>query len=118
MHSRQRIGAQGEELAAQWVAGRGWQVLDRNWRCSRGELDLVALDGDVLVAVEVKTRTGTGFGHPAEAVTADKLRRLRQLTAEWLAEHELHPSAVRVDVLAVLLLPGHPARIEWLAGER
>jgi putative endonuclease len=115
---RQRIGRRGEDLAARWITDRGWQVIDRNWRCPAGEIDLVARDRDHLVVIEVKTRTGTGCGHPAEAVTATKLHRLRRLAAHWLAAHDLHPASVRVDVLAVLMPPGGVPRIEWLAGER
>ncbi|WP_169165894.1 YraN family protein [Cellulomonas taurus] len=114
---RQSIGRRGEALAAQWVRSRGWRVIDSNWRCPAGEIDLVALDGEHLVVIEVKTRTGTGFGHPAEAVTASKLGRLRRLAAHWVAAHDLRPASIRVDVIAVLLL-GHRARIELLAGER
>ncbi len=66
----------GEKVAAAHLVEAGWTLLDRNWRGTRGELDVVALDGDVLVAVEVKTRRGTGFGHPAQAVTPAKLVRL------------------------------------------
>ena len=77
--ARQRLGAHGERRAARCYEDRGWQVVARNWRCRDGELDVVARDGQALVFCEVKTRTGTGFGHPAEAVTASKRRRLRSL---------------------------------------
>lgn len=103
MRAKDAVGRYGEQVVAERLAAAGWQVLDRNWRGRDGELDLVALDGDVLVTVEVKTRTGTGFGHPAEAVTPVKLARLRRLTGQWLADHEVRASGVRVDVVAVLL---------------
>ncbi|HEY0215495.1 MAG TPA: YraN family protein [Cellulomonas sp.] len=116
MATRQEIGRRGEDLAAAYVTERGWRVLDRNWRSGAvGELDLVALDGDALVAVEVKTRSSAAFGHPAEAVTADKVARLRRLTARWLAAHDLHPASVRIDVLAIVLAPGRAPRIDHLA---
>jgi putative endonuclease len=91
-------------------------VLDRNWRASQGELDLVALDGDELVVVEVKTRRSVAYGHPAEAVTPRKLARVRRLAAEWLSAHEVRPGSVRVDVVAVLVPPRAPAQVEHLVG--
>jgi putative endonuclease len=82
-------------------------VLQRNWRCSTGELDIVAVDGECLVACEVKTRSSATFGAPEEAVTPVKLRRLRQLAARWLTEAESlpdpRPAAVRVDVIAIAI---------------
>ena len=86
MGAKDAVGRYGEQSSRRACAA-GWQVLDRNWRGTRGELDIVALDGGVLVVVEVKTRSGDGFGHPAEAVTAGKLARLRRLAGQWLAEH-------------------------------
>lgn len=116
MTTRQQTGRTGEDLAADWVRRRGWAVLDRNWRCADGEIDLVVRDGDDLVVVEVKTRRGLGFGHPAEAVTRAKLARLRRLAARWLSAHDLHPAGVWVEVLAVLLLPGAEPVVERLEG--
>ena len=75
----------GEELAARYLAEQGWVVLDRNWRCTHGEIDLVARDGDCLVFCEVKTRRGLGYGSPTEAIAYAKLHRLRQLAAEWIS---------------------------------
>ncbi|AEG43963.1 YraN family protein [Isoptericola variabilis] len=120
MRAKDAVGRYGERVAARHLEERGWQLLDRNWRGTRGELDIVARDGDALVAVEVKTRTGDGFGHPAEAVTADKLRRLRRLTGEWLARHADAGGPrfreVRVDVVAVVLPRAGAARVEHLEG--
>jgi putative endonuclease len=93
---------------------QGFQVLDRNWRCELGEIDIVARDGDCLVVCEVKTRRSTACGHPAEAVTADKASRLRRLAARWLAESGVHPPQVRIDVVAVLRPPTGPALVEHL----
>lgn len=116
MRTKDLVGRHGEDLAVAHVERCGWQVLDRNWRVGAGELDLVALDGDELVAVEVKTRRSAAYGHPAEAVTSAKLARVRRLVAAWLAAHDVHPGSVRVDVIAVLLPPGAPARLEHLRG--
>ncbi|GEN79341.1 YraN family protein [Actinotalea fermentans] len=116
MRAKDAVGRYGEKVAAAFLIERGWRVLDRNWRGPSGELDIVALDGDVLVVVEVKTRTGDGFGHPAEAVTPAKLGRLRRLAGQWLASHEVHPRGVRIDVLAVRAGGSGAARVEHLVG--
>lgn len=116
MRAKDAVGRYGEDVAAAWAVDAGWIVLDRNWRGQGGELDLVALDGDELVAVEVKTRRSTAFGHPAEAVTARKLARVRRLTAQWLAAHETRPASVRVDVIAILLTGTGAAQLEHLPG--
>jgi putative endonuclease len=83
---RQRLGARGEQLAADWYVARGYTVVARNWRCREGELDLVVARGGELVFCEVKTRSSDRFGVPAEAVTFAKQRRLRTLAAQFLAE--------------------------------
>lgn len=107
---RRETGAAGESHAAALLEARGYQVVDRNWRCRFGELDLVAVDPEGrLRFVEVRTRTGDGFGTPAESVTADKRRRLRRLAAHWLSEHPSGWRQVCFDVVGVDLAdPGHP----------
>ncbi|MGH3454731.1 MAG: YraN family protein [Nocardioidaceae bacterium] len=89
-------------------------ILERNWRCDLGEIDIVARSGDTLVAVEVKTRTTELFGPPAAAVTPTKATRLRRLAARWLAEHTLTPREVRIDVVAILVLHSGSPEIEHL----
>jgi len=116
MGANDAVGRYGEKVAAAHLVEAGWTLLDRNWRGTRGELDVVALDGDVLVAVEVKTRRGTGFGHPAQAVTPAKLGRLRRLTGEWLATHDVRARSVRIDVVAVLVARAGAAQVEHLVG--
>ncbi len=111
-----RLGALGERIAVRSLVDAGWTVLDRNWRTRHGELDVVARDGDTLVFCEVKTRRGTGYGIPASAVTLVKRRRLRVLARQWLAAHDDHADDVRFDVVAVLVSPGRPARVEHLRG--
>lgn len=82
------VGAAGEALAAQWYERRGYDILDRNWRCPEGELDLVLLAPDgVVVFSEVKARSSTRFGMPVEAVTGEKQRRLRTLAMQYLRAH-------------------------------
>jgi putative endonuclease len=102
MAAKDDLGRRGEQAAADYLAGRGMQVVDRNWRCAQGEIDLVARDGAELVFVEVKTRSGTGFGHPLEAITVDKLARLRRLAAAWCAAHPGPHGLIRIDAVAVL----------------
>jgi putative endonuclease len=111
------LGAYGERLAARYLAESGMQILDRNWRCDQGEVDIVAMDDRCLVIVEVKTRRTLVFGSPVEAVTAAKAARLRRLAGCWLADNRsLVNSAVdvRIDVVGVWRPARGPARIEHL----
>lgn len=111
------LGRWGEDLAAEHLTGLGMQVLDRNWRCAEGELDLVARDGDgTVVFVEVKTRAGTGFGLPAEAVGRVKQRKLRVLASRWLAEHPTGRSGLRFDVVGIVRTPGEQPLLTHLRG--
>lgn len=92
-------------------------ILDRNWRCAIGELDIVAQDAETVVFVEVKTRRSSEFGGAGQAVTWRKLQRLRRLGAAWLAAHpQVHPPAIRIDVLAVTQPPRGAAQVEHLVG--
>ncbi|HEX6417156.1 MAG TPA: YraN family protein [Acidimicrobiales bacterium] len=101
---RQRLGARGEQLAADWYASRGYRVVARNWRCREGEIDLVVTRDGELVFCEVKARSSDRFGTPAEAVTPAKQRRLRVLAARFLADVRPDGAAgrgIRFDVAAV-----------------
>lgn len=112
------VGDVGEELASQYLLEHGHHILDRNWRCARGELDIVSWDptGRQVVFCEVKTRRSTRFGSPIEAVTTAKARRLRHLAMLWMEAHaESVRGGVRIDVIAVLLSPGsRPPSIQHL----
>lgn len=99
---RRALGAAGEARAAAWYRSRGYEVLNRNWRCREGELDLVVSRGGVVVFVEVKTRRSDRYGSPAEAVTPAKQRRIRGLALRYLAETGRRPRRVRFDVVAIL----------------
>jgi len=111
-HARRALGASGEELVAEWYEARGYRVLDRNWRYQRGELDIVASRGALVVFCEVKTRAGGAFGGGHEAVTWRKQRKLRQLAELFLAGLRVAPAAVRFDVASVLARPGVRPAVE------
>jgi putative endonuclease len=110
------VGAHGERVAAQRLVDEGMVLVDRNWRCDLGEIDLVLGDGDVLVFCEVKTRTSAAYGHPLEAVSRTKGARLRRLAARWLEAHDVHPSGLRIDLVGVLLPDRGPAEVEHVRG--
>ena len=109
------VGDQGERLAGEHLEALGWQVVERNWRCREGELDIVAVDPEgTLVFCEVKTRRSTRFGTPVESVTPEKARRLRRLAWGWLRAHDRHGSGFRIDVIGVLQLPGQETTLQHL----
>lgn len=114
--AKQALGRYGESVAARHLGELGMVVLDRNWRCDAGEIDLVLRDGDVLVVCEVKTRTSVDFGTPHEAVTGAKLARLRRLGAAWLTQHDVHPREVRIDLVAILRPRRGPTVIDHVRG--
>ncbi|MBG0812879.1 YraN family protein [Planomonospora sp. ID82291] len=101
MAAKDELGRRGEQLAADYLRAHGMQILDRNWRCRAGEIDVVARDGRALVVVEVKTRSGRTHGTAFEAVTGAKLARLRGLAAQWLDGRCERFDSVRVDVVAL-----------------
>ena len=114
--SRQALGAYGEAVAARHLCEQGMVVLDRNWRCPAGEIDLVLRDGDVLVVCEVKTRRGDLGGTPHEAVTAAQLERLTRLAQEWQRARGLAVPDVRLDLVAVHRPVRGAALVEHVAG--
>ena len=109
MNARGALGRYGEDVAVRQLMRGGITVLERNWRCRDGELDIVAQDGDALVVCEVKTRRAGGYEHPMAAVTprrAERLRRLaaRWLTERWLARYGAPPiGGVRIDLVGITL---------------
>ena len=119
-HSRalrnRALGDYGERVAARHLTDQGMVLLDRNWHCDEGELDLVLRDGPVLVGCEVKTRTSLAHGTPHEAVTDAKLARLRRLVQRWRRDHGVHAVETRVDLVAVLRPSRGRALVEHVRG--
>lgn len=113
---RRRLGAHGENIAARHLSRQGMVLLDRNWRCDAGEIDLVLRDGPILVICEVKTRTSDAYGSPLEAVDERKADRLRRLGAKWLQAHQVRPDDVRIDLVGVLLPPRGEIEVEHVCG--
>ncbi|MEU4405029.1 YraN family protein [Streptosporangium sp. NPDC023963] len=101
MAAKDELGKHGEQIAVDYLLAHDLQILDRNWRCPGGEIDIVARERRTLVAVEVKTRSGRSHGTAFEAVTNAKIARLRRLAASWLAERPDRFDAIRVDVVAL-----------------
>jgi putative endonuclease len=116
MRAQDGLGRYGENVAASHLVSAGLTILERNWRCDIGEIDIVARDGDVLVVCEVKTRSGVGFGAPLEGVSARKAARLRRLAARWVYERRVHPGQIRVDLVGVLQTGRGPAEVEYVRG--
>jgi putative endonuclease len=100
-----RVGNQGEEIAANYLIARGYRILERNFRCKGGEVDIIARDpaDKSLVFVEVKARRGLTYGVPQLAVTHFKQRQISKASLTWLSKNRLHDANARFDVIAILL---------------
>jgi putative endonuclease len=116
MRASDALGAYGERVAAAHLVEVGMAIVERNWRCDIGEIDIVARDGDTLVVCEVKTRQGAEFGSPLEKVTSEKAQRLRRLAARWMVEKDVHPLDVRIDIVGVLRGRRGAAQVEHVRG--
>lgn len=114
MAAKDALGRRGEAIAASFLEHSGYSIVERNWRCPQGEIDLIARQGAELVFVEVKTRSSVAFGHPLEAITAAKLARLRRLAAAWCEAHPGDHDRIRVDAVAVIAPLGGPVQVEHL----
>ena len=110
------VGAYGERVAVRALESAGYAVVDRNWRCRAGELDVVAMRGGVVVFVEVKCRRSLAYGPPAAALTDAKIAHLRAAAAAWLALHSLAEAVVRFDVVSVLRPLTGPPVVEHVEG--
>jgi putative endonuclease len=114
--ARQALGRYGEDVAARHLVEQGLVLLERNWRCDEGEIDLVLREGPTLVVCEVKTRTSLEVGTPHEAITDAKLARLKRLGERWATERGVRPDGTRVDLVAVLRRRRGPAVVDHVAG--
>ena len=112
---RKALGELGEKLAREYLKKKGYHILETNFRCREGEIDIVAQDKDYLVFVEVRTRTGSDFGTPEESLTVAKKDRLVSLALAYLQTHRGLPSLFRFDVVAVELdQKGRVSRLELI----
>lgn len=116
-HNRQlALGAKGEAIAAEYLTGLGYRIIARNWRSREGELDLIAHDHGDVVAIEVKTRSGLGYGHPLASITSAKAARVRRLLLSWVRSERPRAARLRIDAIGVTLRPGERPRIDHLRG--
>jgi len=102
MHAKDVLGRDGEQAAVTYLESCGFRILDRNWRCADGEIDIVAVERHTFVVCEVKTRSGTRYGTPLEAVGRAKRARLRRLAVRWLTAHGIRFDQIRIDVVGLL----------------
>nr|WP_175491208.1 YraN family protein [Microbacterium azadirachtae] len=109
MAAKDELGRAGEERAVAYLTRLGYRILDRNWRCDQGELDVVALHQDALAFVEVKTRRTLDFGHPFEAIDASKRQRLWRLAHAWVREHRRESLGRTLRVEAIGIVGADPA---------
>lgn len=109
MAAKDDLGRAGEDRAVRHLTGRGYRILDRNWRCPQGEIDIVATVDGMLCVVEVKTRRSAAFGHPFEAVDARKRRRLWQLAHAWIGAHPESARSREVRLEAIGIIGPDPA---------
>jgi len=101
------LGKQGEDRAAAWLTEQGYEILARNYRYGKGEVDIIARDGEELVFIEVKTRTNEEYGHPIYALTPSKQKQIIKIARSFLYERDITNMLVRFDVIT----------IEWMHGK-
>jgi putative endonuclease len=104
MDDRKQLGKLGEEKAVRYLISKGFKILDRNYKCKTGEIDIIAMEGKTLVFIEVKTRRGLSYGLPCESVTSAKKRHLLRTLRYYVAFHGLEEMDMRVDVIEILAL--------------
>ena len=106
------MAKKGETLASNFLKENGYTILTRNYRRRSGEIDIIAMEGDYLVFIEVKTRTGTSHGHPLEAITLRKQRQISKVAQCYLAEKNLFDTAARFDVVSIVMSRNNQAQVE------
>ena len=113
--NKREVGQRGERIAAAHLRHLGYHVMETNYRCARGEIDIVAEEGGELVLVEVRTRLGAGSEVPEESIGARKSAAMRRLAESYLQAHPERGFSCRLDVVAVNLAPsGFPLRVEHI----
>ena len=103
---RRRLGKRGEDVAARYLRRKGYKIVERNFRCTLGEMDIVAFDGDTLCFIEVKTVSGKSYGPPEMAVDIKKQRKLSRVALAFLGQNGLNDTKARFDVVAITLSSG------------
>ncbi len=116
VRAKDALGRYGEDVAVRHLEDDGYVVLDRNWRCEIGEIDIVAREGDVLVVCEVKTRSSLRHGSPFEAITERKLHRLERLGMAWMRAQGARPRSMRIDIVSVLRPSTGPLVVDHVRG--
>jgi putative endonuclease len=116
VNAKDALGRNGEQAAAEYLERAGLRILDRNWRCADGEIDIVAAERRILVICEVKTRSSGRFGSPLDAITRSKRARLRRLAVRWLIAHGVLFDEVRIDVIGLVSDPPGGYQIEHVRG--
>ncbi|NLT48280.1 MAG: YraN family protein [Clostridiales bacterium] len=102
MNGRKQIGAKGEEAAAKYLTGQGYRIIDKNFKCRIGELDIIAMEGQTLVIIEVKTRSNLSYGLPCESITTEKKRHILRTLQYYVMVHRLEELDLRIDVIEIL----------------
>ena len=117
MKQMTKLGRAGEERAAVYLDSKGFEILERNFRCRFGEIDIIAMDGDTLCFIEVKTRRNRHFGLPAEAVSGQKMLRIQRCAYTFLQRFRGEYKEIRVDIVEIMLI-GNTFYIRHLPGGR
>lgn len=100
---RQQVGQKGEEAACEYLKERGYTIIETNYRCKLGEIDIIARDGAMVVIVEVRTKTGLAFGRPEESINQEKAKKLHRLALQYIQSHYHQEMPSRIDLVAVIL---------------
>ena len=116
VNAKDELGRRGEQAAVEYLEQAGLRILDRNWRCAEGEIDIVAAERQVLVICEVKTRSSTRYGSPLEAISRSKRARLRRLAIRWLVAHGVLFDEVRIDAIGLIRDESGHFQIEHVRG--
>ena len=113
--NRSETGKKGEKEAQAFLKKKGYRILETNYRCREGEIDIIARKKDTIVFVEVRTKTGTQFGSPGESITTSKKAKLRATALSYASSHKDMPETWRIDFIGIEMdVNGKPASIEHI----